>query len=218
MGILAHIRKETTMKLRIAGTSKELLGNENFAALRNDYVITLEEAGKWEPINVFYNGMITQILGNVPFGSLGEYIKGHDPNMALCIDLSKKSTLIQLPDDMLLETVNNDYNLGRKIYICDYPKNMMVDMFVYPAEKITQNAIGSMYHVPLGLKCTEVIRIFRKSKKMNNYNMYLWDEENNVMGQLINYSNRIGPKDYDFGLYEKHFVISAPLSVIVKEL
>lgn len=209
------MRKESNMKLRISETSKALKDNETFAALRSEPVIHLEEDGEWKPIDVLYNGKIVKILGNVPFGSLGEHFKDRDPQMALCIRLSSKSTLIQLPDDMLIDTINNHYKLQCKMYLVDYPKSRMVNLFVYPAEKITQNAMGSMYHVTNGVKATEIMRILRKSSKMASYNMFIWDEKKSAVGPLINLSNRINLNDEDIREAKEHYSIKKPISVIL---
>lgn len=212
------MRKESNMKLRISETSNALKDNETFAALRSEPVIHLEEDGEWKPIDVLYNGKIVKILGNVPFGSLGEHFKDRDPQMALCIRLSSKTTLIQLPDDMLIDTINNHYKLQRKMYLADYPKSRMVNLFVYPAEKITQNAMGSMYHVTNGVKATEIMRILRKSSKMASYNMFLWDEKKSAVGPLINLSNKIIPDNREVENVIKHYSINTPISVILMVL
>ena len=211
------MRKDTSVKLRISGTSKTLLDNETFAAMRPESVIQLEEAGEWKSVNVWYNGVSMKVPGNVQFGSLGEYFKEHDPQMAFCFVVANK-TPVQMPDTMLLDTINRHYGLKGLMYIADYPKMGLVDLLVYPAEKVTQNAIGSMYHVPCGVKATEVISIFRRSSRMRGYNMFRWNEEENVIGKLLNFSNK-HPSNLILGEdeYEKHFQIQTPMSIIVKE-
>lgn len=211
-----HMRKDTGVKLRIAGTSKTLLDNETFAALRPESVIQLEEAGEWKSINVWYNGVAMKIPGNVPFESLGEHFKEHDPQMAFCFVVDNK-TPIQMPGTVLLDTINRNYGLKGLMYIADYPKAGLVDLLVYPAEKVTQNAVGSTYYVPCGVKATEVISIFRRNTRMKGYNMFEWNEQENVIGPLINYSNRHPIKLEPEEGYKKHFQIQTAMSVIVKK-